>query len=671
MSKIDLRFRQIHLDFHTSEQIEGIGAEFDPEEFAATLEKARVNSITCFGRCHHGWIYFDTKAFPERRHPHLTRNLLKEQIEACHARNIRVPIYLTVQWDHFTADEHPEWLSIDADGRISGTPPYQAGFYRKLCVNTPYLDFLKAHVREVLETLPTDGIFFDIVQPQDCSCKYCRAGMEAEGLEPSDPGARRQYGLKIINNFKRDMTAFVRKFKEDCTIFYNAGHIGPGHRSVADAYSHFELESLPSGGWGYMHFPLAVRYARNLGVDCLGMTGKFHTSWGDFQSFKNEQALQFECFQMLAMGAKCSIGDQLHPSGKICQTTYNLVGSVYYEVEKKEPWCNGAKAVVDIAVFTPEEFTGNRVDPTAIGVARMLQEGAHQFDIIDSASDLSDYKVVVLPDYITVSDELADKLDQYLARGGAVIASYRSGFDAPSATQPKGLNERESEFALKALGVKLKGDAPYSPDFIMPKGKIGKGLPETEHVMYLKGMEVEAEPGTEVLADVIIPYFNRTYKHFCSHRHTPSSGKVGYPGIVRNGRAIYFAHPIFTQYNQNAPRWCKRLFLNALDILLPEPLIRLEAPTTTLATVNEQSAENRWVLHLLHYIPERRGQDFDIIEDVIPIFDVKVSVKALKRVDSVVCVPEQIPLKYEEKNGRIEFVLPKLEGHQMIALNFA
>ena len=92
MSKLDLRFRQIHLDFHTSEEIAGIGAEFDPDEFASTLEKARVNSITCFARGHHGWIYFDSVKFPERKHPYLTRNLLKEQIEACHARDIRVPI---------------------------------------------------------------------------------------------------------------------------------------------------------------------------------------------------------------------------------------------------------------------------------------------------------------------------------------------------------------------------------------------------------------------------------------------------------------------------------------------------------------------------------------------------------------------------------------------------
>ena len=659
MSKIDLRFRQVHLDFHTSENIEGIGADFDPEEFAATVEKARVNSITCFARCHHGWIYFDTKAFPERRHPHLTGNLLKEQIEACHARNIRVPIYTTVQWDHLTANEHPEWLIIEEDGRISGTPPYQAGFYRRICLNSPYVDFLKAHVQEILETLPTDGIFFDIVAPRDCSCKYCRAGMVEEGLEPSDSAARMRYATKIVNNFKLDMTRFVRQFNENCTIFYNAGHIGPGHKSATEAYTHYELESLPSGGWGYMHFPLTQRYARNLGIDCMGMTGKFHTSWGDFHSFKNQQALQFECFNMLALGAKCSIGDQLHPSGKICQTTYNLIGSVYSEVEKKEPWCQGAKPVVEIGVFTPEEFAGGRHNETAMGVARMLQEGAHQFDVIDSAANLPDYKVVILPDSIPVSEEFAGRIDQYLAQGGAVIASYRSG-----------LNQQGDEFSLKALGVKLKGDAPYSPDFIVPKGEIGKGLPETEHVMYLKGMEVEAKQGSQVLADAIVPYFNRSYKHFCSHRHTPSAGKTGYPAIVQNGRAIYFSHPVFTQYNKNAPRWCKKLVLNALDILLPDPLVRLEAATTTIAVLNEQSAENRWVLHLLHYIPERRGQDFDVIEDVIPIFDVKISVRAHESVGKVVCVPEQKALEFTQKDGRVEFVLPKLEGHQMIALSF-
>lgn len=61
-----LHYRQVHLDFHTSGLIPDIGAEFDPDEFAAAVEKAHVDSITCFARCHHGWLYYDSKAMPER-----------------------------------------------------------------------------------------------------------------------------------------------------------------------------------------------------------------------------------------------------------------------------------------------------------------------------------------------------------------------------------------------------------------------------------------------------------------------------------------------------------------------------------------------------------------------------------------------------------------------------
>jgi len=456
------------------------------------------------------------------------------------------------------------------------------------------------------------------------------------------------------------MSKFVWAMNKDCTIFYNAGHIGPRHRDVKDAFSHFELESLPSGGWGYMHFPMAVSYSRTLGLDCMGMTGKFHTSWGDFHSFKNLPALQFECFRMLAYGAKCSVGDQLAPDGKICPHVYDLIGKVYMEVERKEPWCVKAKPVVDIGLFTTEEVTGERVPPQTMAAARMLQESGHQFDIIDTKSKLTDYKVVILPDVVPADKKLAKKIRDYLDAGGAMIVSYKSG-----------LNEDGNKFAIKKLGLKLKGDAPYSPDFIVPRGEIGKGLPQTEHVMYMKGLEVKAKKNADVLAEVVVPYFNRTHEHFCSHKHTPSAGRVGYPGIVRSGNIIYFAHPIFGQYAKNAPRWCKQLVLNALDMLLPSPVLRLNAPTTALATVNEQGTKRRWIVHLLHYIPERRCQDIDVIEDVIPIHDVGCSLRVGRDVKSVVCVPQEEALEFTMKDSRVEFTVPKVEGHQMVCVAFA
>ena len=77
MSKI--RYRQVHLDFHTSEYIPDIAADFGKDEFAKTLEEAHVDSITCFARCHHGWLYYPSKKFPELIHPGLkNKNFLLE-----------------------------------------------------------------------------------------------------------------------------------------------------------------------------------------------------------------------------------------------------------------------------------------------------------------------------------------------------------------------------------------------------------------------------------------------------------------------------------------------------------------------------------------------------------------------------------------------------------------
>ena len=676
MQDTELRSRQIHLDFHTSEFIESVGSDFNSELFTETLIGANVNSVTCFARCHHGWLYFNSKAFPERKHPHLQKELLPQQIEACHRVGIRVPIYISVMWDHYTATRHPEWVAHDAEGRAIGTPPFEAGFYRTLCVNTPYREFLKEHTAEILETFLTDGLFFDIVLPVACACRYCCEKMLMTGLEPSSEDARKQFGLQTVNEFKQDMTRFVRKWNSGCTIFYNAGHIGPRHRPVAAAYTHFELETLPSGEWGYLHFPITIRYARNLGYECLGHTGKFHTTWGDFHSFKNLPALRFECFRMLAHGAKCLIGDQLAPSGRIDPEVYRLVGAVYGEVAGKEPWCTGARPVTEIGVLTPEEFIGGAVGvlPEAIkGATRILEQGGHQFDVLDSASDFSKYRLLVLPDLIPVSGELVKKLERYVADGGKVIASFASGMDPAQAG-----------FTTDLFGVTVVTAGPYDQsgslvrgkafarhdycEYLLPKEPIGHGLPATEHAMYRKGMTIRAGPEAEVLAPIVSSLFDRTYRHFCSHLQTPSSGVETHPGIVRKGNCVYFSNPVFCQYNDNAPRWCKQLVLNAINLLLPDPLLKHDGPSTLLVTLTEQASQRRWILHLLHFIPERRSETLEVIEDVIPLFKVKVGIKAPASVRTVIAVPEEVPLVFYTEGPYTVFEVERIDGHAMVSL---
>jgi hypothetical protein len=219
---------------------------------------------------------------------------------------------------------------------------------------------------------------------------------------------------------------------------------------------------------------------------------------------------------------------------------------------------------------------------------------------------------------------------------------------------------------LPSLGVDLVGEAPFSPDFLVPRGTFGVDLPETELVMYLKGKQVKPRAGAVVEVDVRVPVFQPHGGSFLFPSPHAVVRQAGYPGIVGNGRNLYFMHPVFEQYQVNAPRWVKSIVGAALRRQLPDPVLRVEGPSTLMAMVNEQAS--RYVVHLLHAIPERRGQTLDVIEDVIPLHEVKVSVKPARPVKRVVTAPEGAVLPHTVRDGRLHFTLPKLNGHQMIAL---
>ena len=103
--------RRVHLDFHTSEKIEGIGEKFNSEEFKEALRVGHVTSITLFAKCHHGYTYYPSSVC--EMHPHLRFDLLKAEVDAAHEIGVSAPIYLPVGWSAKDAEDHHEWLSRD------------------------------------------------------------------------------------------------------------------------------------------------------------------------------------------------------------------------------------------------------------------------------------------------------------------------------------------------------------------------------------------------------------------------------------------------------------------------------------------------------------------------------------------------------------------------------
>ena len=635
-----MRFRQVHLDFHTSGLIPDIGGRFSKEQFQKALKLGHVDSITVFSKCHHGWAYHPSTA--NTMHPNLTFDLLGAELEACREIGVNAPVYISAGLDEKEVLDHPEWLNVDPDNR-GGNYLSEAHYH------------LISQVEEVMEKYNPCGVFLDISNERMCVCGSCVKSMLEKGMDPTNMDDVRRHGREVYKTYCLRVEKAVRKYSGTATIFHNAGHIAHGRRDIAGYDTHLELESLPTGGWGYDHFPMSAAYVRTLNKPFLGMTGKFHTTWGEFGGFKHPNALIYETGLSLACGAAISVGDQMHPSGEMNESTYRLIGKAYELVEKKEKWCEGAKNLADIAVLSCEAVLGGGrngagTDSNA-GASRMLLEGKHLYDFIDEETPFENYRLVILPDQILLCEKLAARLNAYLEKGGRVLLTGCSG-----------LNFDKTAFMLD-VGAEYDGVSEYTPDYMIPNFDAING--RTEYVMYSAEQKLKNVTGT-VLAYRQKPYFNRGPFHFSSHQHTPndvSAPKT--PAAVVKGNIAYIGWNIFEDYANKGELVDRELVLKAVDCLLgDERTVRTTLPDRGVVTVTRQGS--RHVVHLLFAHTTVRGKKTEVIEDAVPVINVPVSLRLPEAPRKVYLAPEETPIPFEWDGARVTFTVPQVLLHQMV-----
>jgi hypothetical protein len=659
------------LDFHTSPDIPGVGAAFDADAFASTLDDARVNVVNLFAKCHHGYSYHDTDV--GERHPHLAFDLLQAQFDACKARGIDVQIYVSCGWDQLMTHRHPEWRRVGSDGQfVCFHGKNLEAAWNEVCFNTAYLDYLCDQIREVVTKFPAcDGLWLDILHQDDCCCPVCQDDMRAAGLNWMNPADRRLQSIKSRQKYLKATTEAARTHRADMPVFHNMGHLPRGDRSIQPYYSHWELESLPTGGWGYDHFPMSASFARVLGKPYLGMTGKFHTLWGEFGGFKHPNALRYETSAMLAFGAATSIGDQLHPSGAIDEATYSIIRDVFKEVEAKEPWCTGRiEPIADIAIYSHQGHSlpgysdpPARHDPQDGGAARVLLEGHFLFDVIDADVSFDKYKLIIFPDEILFDSGLEQRVKVYLAAGGKVLLTGRSG-------------QREDGGYSFDIGARWAGVSDFSPDYVVLSESVRPGPISTPMVMYAASQRLELTDGRS-LGDVYDPYFNRSPQHFCSHQHTPArTESSGYVAGVVHGNVAVLAHPVFRLYREVGAVYLRQYVENVIDLLLGQQrTIRTTLPSIGRVTVNRQPDQRRLIVHLLYAPLAHRGvfkgRPIEVIEDLPPIPDTDIRVIVEQPIRAVRVVPEGREIPHTRNGAEISFRIDRFAGHAMVELELA
>ncbi len=631
--------RVIHIDFHTMPGIYNFNENYDAEAFAETLEKAHVKYVNLPCKCNIGHAYYPTKI--GNPYPNMKGDMFGDTLKACHARGIGVSAYFNVGLDHEQARLHRDWVTIRQDGRIYGENKVDS-FFRTMCYHSPYRDYIKGMVQEVVENYDIDGIFLDCFDVRPCYGNECIEDMLKEGIDPNDEQALYAFA-------RRDYLALCKELKEivgkDKYFYINGWGDFVANKELLDIDTHAEIEGLPSS-LGYEYYATNVAYARTLKDQYLYMTGRFQFSWGDLGGYKGLPSMQNDMWDALMNGAEFCIGDHLHPADNLDGIIYRDVEKLYGDLEKYEEYTFPSKYVDDIAVMTDTKVYEKHYQ----GIARLLNELKYSFSFVNEDTDLSKFKLVIMPDRMRATDKMIRNVNAHLAKGKPVLCVGEGGLTLDG-----------SGFAFEEKGHTFIGLDETETAYFQPIDE-KMGIEDFRWSMYKTGVFFTSADNR---ATYVKSYFTRHWDGKQYYIYTPPEKAAEYAVVSRAGNIMRICFKVFEAYREFAMKSHKQMVKYCLEELLPNPTLRCDGlPSTARASV---TASNKTAqVHIKVTYPEKRG-DQEIIEEhqYMPAGQ-KISVLGEYKRAFEPLSGKAIEIRKEGEYTT--FTLPEIYGYMMIVL---
>lgn len=317
-----------------------------------------------------------------------------------------------------------------------------------------------------------------------------------------------------------------------------------------------------------------------------------------------------------------------------------------------EPWLYRTEKVREIAVLIPSR--AGACDPSSggmseEGVYRVLSELHYPFDFVNQEDSLADYRLLILPDHAEPDQAYAEKIGAFLDQGGKILVSGTSGL-------------KDGKSILPGMDLVHEGKSPYDVRYLrMRDSRAFPEVPKTDHVLYEAGEQVSGSGN--MLAEIVDPYFSRTYEHFCSHRQTPPKRESrGEPAILETEAGIYMVFPVFRMYTDSGYTVYRDLTAGCIRCLLKEPLIETDLPALTELNLRRQG-EN-FVLHMLNYVVSGKAKILDTIEEKYMVKDKSIRIRTGYSPAAVVRLPLCEKADFHYENGYTEIMIDYSSGYE-------
>jgi hypothetical protein len=627
-------------------------ARTDPKRMIDMVAETGADTVMIYAKDHWGNVYHETSV--AHKHAAVGNDLLGEWLSAASAAGLQTTVFFSLMWDEFAGRANPDWLSRNADGSVKRW----YGGWRFLSLNSPYRDYLFAHMSELVSNYDFDTLFVDPfnhrigVNVPDYNAYDQQLFRAAYGrdipvdLTGPDKALYMEFRDAFFARFLRELYGGIRGAGKDIKIT----HIYGGNTDYDD---YLNVEGDPFGQDYYAPSMKAKVYrAYAEGRPLVVLTERFSRYW-DFVPKTREQ-LSWEIATAYSHRAATMIVDHADINGELDANIYGDLRSVFTSLAPVEAAIDESDEVfAEVALLYHERdeelvLEPKRADldpesqhlstvyrgylPDFVGAFKFLTESHTPFDAIVqtglSREQLSAYRLVVIPNTLHMSADQAAAVRDYVAEGGCVVFTHRTATrDLCTRPLPSGV----ASFGLLDTDI----EDPYSLSFISPAGPA-----EVPYIRVNAG-NVYITPRTEydVLGFVQLPAVQRTSERWVTHNEPPGR-LTDRPAVIHGrygkGQYVYFSSRIFRELLEQDIRGYRSYVRDALARVF-EPSVTVKAPRTVEA--NYYSGAGRLRVFLTNLTPGRSAGRYDLlttspepysypcnIEDVIPVGNVEIVV---------------------------------------------
>lgn len=638
---------------------------FSPEEYVENLKRAQINNAMLYLQSHVGLCYYPTKTGKMHGALQGREDLMKRTAALCHANDIKVTGYYSINYNTYEHDRHPEWRMLGADGKSirekgaaeSGNLVFasmKAGRYGLCCPNQEeYRAFVYAQIDEIMAYFDCDALFFDMpFWPHTCYCGQCRKRWKKETggempLQPA-PGSPEQEALmrkkyEWMGEWTQAITAHVKARDPGMPVEFNyasgiAGDSDSGCGEQVNQASDYVGGDLYGGMLEQSFSCKFYRNAtRNQPFEYMFSRCKpalrVHTLTKTLDEMKTAVAVT------AAHHGATLVIDAIDPMGTMDPRVYRRIGEMFEFQRPYEPYFRG-EMTEDIGIYygiySKSSEPGEEYNSKSCGVsaAHALLRRHIPFGVTGCFHELKKYPVLIAPMLTGLEDGDHDRLEKYVREGGIL---YLSG-------------ARDKALVEGLLGCRITGKTKTNKVYIAPKQEWESvfgwfnakyPLPFDGFVPIAEGIEEK-----DVAATLTLPYTDMEEMRFASIHSDPPGVATDVPMVVirrvGQGWVIWSAAAIegvdMEEYRE--------IFLGLILAVRGNAPFSLSSDAPPRVEMTLFRGEGEMLLHAVSLCDEA-------VSPEIPGFH--VSVRAEKPVKAVRLLPDGGEIPFQWENGFVSF----------------